>query len=56
SCDSWEYDDSIYASTILGKFNLVCDREWLISMSKSIFIAGYFVSNIIFGYLSDKYD
>ncbi|GBM57807.1 Organic cation transporter protein [Araneus ventricosus] len=54
SCDSWEYDDSIYTSTVLGKFNLVCDREWLISMSKSIFIAGYFVSNIIFGYLSDK--
>ncbi|CAL1299082.1 unnamed protein product [Larinioides sclopetarius] len=54
TCDSWEYDDSVFASTVLGKFNLVCNREWLISMSKSIFIAGYFVSNIIFGYLSDK--
>ncbi|KAF8778450.1 organic cation transporter protein-like [Argiope bruennichi] len=53
-CDSWEFDDSVYKSTVLGKFNLVCSREWLISMSKAIFIAGYFVSNTIFGFLSDK--
>ncbi|CAL1299090.1 unnamed protein product [Larinioides sclopetarius] len=54
TCDSWEYDDSVFTSTVLGKFNLVCNREWLISMSKSIFIAGYIAANTIFGYLSDK--
>ncbi|GBO10634.1 Solute carrier family 22 member 5, partial [Araneus ventricosus] len=53
SCDSWEYDDSIYSSTIVSQWNLVCDREWLISMSKSIFIAGIFLSSTLFAYLTD---
>ncbi|GBN40828.1 Organic cation transporter protein [Araneus ventricosus] len=54
-CDSWEYDDSVYKSTVLSQFNLVCDREWLISLSKSVFIAGYFLSATVFGYLADKF-
>ncbi|KAF8778842.1 Organic cation transporter protein like [Argiope bruennichi] len=54
-CDSWEYDDSIYKSTVLSQWNLVCDREWLISLSKSVFIAGYFLSATVFGYLADKF-
>ncbi|CAL1293370.1 unnamed protein product [Larinioides sclopetarius] len=54
SCNSWEYDYSIYSSTIVSKWNLVCDREWLISMSKSIFIAGVFLSSTLFAYLTDK--
>ncbi|CAL1293372.1 unnamed protein product [Larinioides sclopetarius] len=55
SCNSWEYDYSIYSSTIVSKWNLVCDREWLISMSKSIFIAGVFLSSTLFAYLTDKF-
>ncbi|XP_055945527.1 organic cation transporter protein-like isoform X1 [Argiope bruennichi] len=55
SCDSWEYDDSVYKSTVLGEWNLVCDREWFISLSKSIFIAGYMCSVTVFGYLADKF-
>ncbi|CAL1275448.1 unnamed protein product [Larinioides sclopetarius] len=54
-CSSWEYDDSIYKSTVLSEFNLVCDREWLISLSKSVFIAGYFLSATVFVHLSDKF-
>lgn len=55
ACDSWEYDNSVYHSTVLSEWNLVCDREWLVSMSKSIFLAGYFISSTLFGYLADKY-
>ncbi|GFV59798.1 organic cation transporter protein [Trichonephila clavipes] len=54
-CDSWEYDDSIYVSSVLSEWNLVCDREWFISLSKSIFIAGYMCSVTIFGFLADKF-
>ncbi|GBM57800.1 hypothetical protein AVEN_262571-1 [Araneus ventricosus] len=53
-CDSWEYDDTVYVSTLLSKFNMVCDKGWLVSISKSVFISGYFVSNTLFGYLSDN--
>ncbi|CAL1275450.1 unnamed protein product [Larinioides sclopetarius] len=54
-CASWEYDDSLYQSTVLSQFNLVCDREWLISLSKSVYIAGYFLSATVFVYLADKF-
>lgn len=53
-CDSWEYDNSVFIHTVLSEWNLVCDKEWLVSMSKSIFIAGYFFSAVIFGYLADR--
>ncbi|GIY86475.1 organic cation transporter protein, partial [Caerostris extrusa] len=55
ACDSWEYDDSTYINTVLSQWNLVCNREWFISFSKSIFIAGYMCSVSLFGYLSDKF-
>ncbi|GFU28687.1 hypothetical protein NPIL_203211 [Nephila pilipes] len=55
ACDSWEYDKSVYRSTVLSEWNLVCDREWLVSMSKSIFLAGYFISSTVFSFLADKY-
>ncbi|KAF8771701.1 Organic cation transporter protein like [Argiope bruennichi] len=40
-CESWEYDHSIYASSIVSQWNLVCDRAWLVSVAKSIFAAGF---------------
>ncbi|GFT66285.1 organic cation transporter protein [Nephila pilipes] len=54
ACDSWEYDRSVFRNTVLSEWNLVCDKEWLVSMTKSIFIAGYFLSAIVFGYLADR--
>ncbi|GFW33449.1 hypothetical protein TNCV_2796161 [Trichonephila clavipes] len=54
ACDSWEYDNSVFVRTVLSEWNLVCDKEWLVSMSKSIFIAGFFISAVIFGYLADR--
>ncbi|GFR15254.1 organic cation transporter protein, partial [Trichonephila clavata] len=53
SCDAWEYDTSFYTSTVLSQWDLVCDREWLVSLSKSVFMAGTFVSNLLFGQLAD---
>ncbi|GBM87585.1 Solute carrier family 22 member 5 [Araneus ventricosus] len=55
TCDSWEYDDSTYTSTIVSQWNLVCDREWLISVSNYMFIAGSLLSSTLFAYLTDKF-
>ncbi|GBO20296.1 Solute carrier family 22 member 7, partial [Araneus ventricosus] len=55
ACDSWEYDRSIYTSTIVSQWNLVCDRGWLVSMSKSIFVTGYLLSSTLFAYFTDKF-
>ena len=53
-CLSWEYDYSFYSSTVLSKFNLVCKRKWLVSVSKSVFMIGILMSSIIFGHLADR--
>ncbi|XP_015920935.2 organic cation transporter protein [Parasteatoda tepidariorum] len=54
-CDSWEYDNSIYVSTVLSKWDLVCEQEWLVSLSKSVFVAGYLFSATVIGHFADKY-
>ncbi|XP_022244729.1 organic cation transporter protein-like [Limulus polyphemus] len=53
-CPSWEYEDSFYISTIVSKWNLVCDKEWAISMSQSAFMGGYMTAVMVFGQLSDR--
>ncbi|GFY50390.1 organic cation transporter protein [Trichonephila inaurata madagascariensis] len=35
------------------QWDLVCDREWLISLAKSVFMFGYLLSVLIFGFISD---
>ncbi|XP_042898837.1 organic cation transporter protein [Parasteatoda tepidariorum] len=54
-CESWEYDTSLYTSTILSEWDLVCEKEWLVSLSKSLFAAGTLLSSPFEGYISDKY-
>uniref|UniRef100_A0A023GLG6 Putative synaptic vesicle transporter svop n=1 Tax=Amblyomma triste TaxID=251400 RepID=A0A023GLG6_AMBTT len=54
SCNSWEYDHSHYRSTIVDEWDLVCSRSWLVSLSQSVYMAGYMTSMIIFGQLSDR--
>lgn len=53
-CDSWEYDHTHYRSTIVDEWDLVCSRSWLVSLSQSVYMAGYMTSMIIFGQLSDR--
>ncbi|GFQ70041.1 organic cation transporter protein [Trichonephila clavata] len=51
-CDSWEYDSSVYHSTVLSE-DLVCDEDQ--TSPCQIFLAGYFISSTLFSYLADKY-
>ena len=54
-CTQWEYDHSFYKSTLIDAFDLVCGREYFISMSKSIYQFGFMVASILTGWMSDKY-
>lgn len=53
-CQKWEYADNFYSSTLVNEWDLVCDREWLISVTKSVFMAGYLVAVLVFGQVADK--
>lgn len=54
-CLEFEYDLSFWRSTIVNEFDLVCDRAWLSSMTKSTYQIGYGISSIGIGIISDRY-
>jgi MFS family permease len=37
------------------KFDLVCDRSYLASLSQSLYMSGYIIAGTILAHLSDKY-
>ena len=55
TCTHWEYDRTQYPETLISQFDLVCDREYLRSLSTSIFFIGTGVGAVVSGIISDKY-
>uniref|UniRef100_A0A8C3I0V1 Major facilitator superfamily (MFS) profile domain-containing protein n=1 Tax=Chrysemys picta bellii TaxID=8478 RepID=A0A8C3I0V1_CHRPI len=53
--DGWVYDKSIFTSTIITEWDLVCDSRQLKQMAQSIYMVGILVGGIIFGDLSDRF-
>ncbi|GFQ80548.1 organic cation transporter protein [Trichonephila clavata] len=53
-CTSWEYDTSVYRDTMVDEWDLVCDREWLISMSKTVYMVAFLISSSMSGQMSDR--
>ncbi|XP_067143563.1 solute carrier family 22 member 4-like, partial [Centruroides vittatus] len=52
-CRSWEYDHSQYRSSVIEKWNLVCESSWLSSVAGSSYFVGLFVAGIVSGQISD---
>nr|CAB3266152.1 organic cation transporter protein-like [Phallusia mammillata] len=55
TCTSWEYDQSMYESTIVSDFNLVCGNAWKTSMSQFLLMVGVFLGAMICGIGSDRF-
>ncbi|XP_034033881.1 solute carrier family 22 member 5 [Thalassophryne amazonica] len=53
--DGWEYDHSIYISTTVSEWDLVCDESWKVPLTSSLFYCGIFIGALISGQLSDRY-
>ncbi|XP_034033882.1 solute carrier family 22 member 5-like [Thalassophryne amazonica] len=52
--DGWEYDHSIYISTTVSEWDLVCDESWKVPLTSSVFYCGIFIGAFISGQLSDR--
>ncbi|XP_036619746.1 solute carrier family 22 member 8-like [Trichosurus vulpecula] len=53
--DGWIYDRSMFASTIVTEWDLVCDFRQLKEMAQSMYMAGILIGGIVFGSLSDRF-
>jgi len=54
-CERWDYDRSDWPETVVSQFNLVCDRDYLRSMSQSLYMAGIMIGSFVSGLLSDRF-
>ncbi|XP_069501072.1 solute carrier family 22 member 20-like [Ambystoma mexicanum] len=53
--EGWTYDHSVFSSTIVTEWDLVCDLRQMKQVAQTIYMAGVLVGAAIFGSLSDRY-
>merc|ERR1712012_575609 len=54
-CVRWDYDRSDWPETVVSQFHLVCERDYLRSMSQSLYMAGIMIGSFVSGLLSDRF-
>uniref|UniRef100_A0A8C3YIK4 Major facilitator superfamily (MFS) profile domain-containing protein n=1 Tax=Catagonus wagneri TaxID=51154 RepID=A0A8C3YIK4_9CETA len=52
--DGWVYDRSVFPSTIVMEWDLVCEARTLRDLAQSIYMAGVLVGAAVFGSLADR--
>ncbi|XP_045039423.2 solute carrier family 22 member 20 isoform X3 [Desmodus rotundus] len=56
SCkDGWVYDHSVFPSTIVTEWNLVCEARTLRDLAQTIYMAGVLLGAAVFGSLADRF-
>ncbi|XP_021540678.1 solute carrier family 22 member 12 isoform X3 [Neomonachus schauinslandi] len=53
--DGWVYDRSTFTSTIVAKWDLVCDSHALKPMAQSIYLSGILMGAAVCGHISDRW-
>ncbi|XP_071945462.1 organic cation transporter-like protein isoform X2 [Antedon mediterranea] len=53
--NGFEYDNSLYQTSVTEEFDLVCENTYLISLSLSLEYAGLLIGSLIIGNIGDRY-
>ncbi|CAH1775491.1 unnamed protein product [Owenia fusiformis] len=53
--NGWVYDRSLHYSTVLSKWDTVCDRQYLGPLVSTIYIGGMLVGSLLAGLVSDRF-
>ncbi|XP_045622943.1 organic cation transporter protein [Procambarus clarkii] len=54
-CTEWDFDTSVFSSTLTSEFGLVCGKDYLRATYQSIYMFSTIFSSLISGYIADKY-
>ncbi|KAK7071333.1 hypothetical protein SK128_003957 [Halocaridina rubra] len=54
-CLDYVYDKSVYATSAVIDYELVCDRAWLRATVQSLYMVGMLIGSYLFGDLSDRF-
>jgi len=54
-CDAWYFNTSIYTSTVVSEFELVCGDRWLMSSVQSTYMLGFMVGALVLSELADQF-
>ncbi|KAM4018730.1 solute carrier family 22 member 6-B-like [Anomaloglossus baeobatrachus] len=49
------YDLTLYTSTIVNEWDLVCEQEWMKELAQSTYMAGVLVGAMLYGPLADRF-
>ncbi|XP_043240224.1 organic cation transporter protein-like [Amphibalanus amphitrite] len=55
ACSRWVFDTSMYESTVVTEWNLVCGRKPMLSMLQSVLMLGGIVGSLLGGQLTDRF-
>ncbi|KAK0169034.1 hypothetical protein PV327_002783 [Microctonus hyperodae] len=53
-CTQFKYDETIFQSTYISEWNLVCDKQYLASLIQTLTMLALLTGNMTFGVLADK--
>lgn len=53
-CDEPEWNKTVFTETLQTKYNLICDKKWLVSFTQSMLYVGTLLGALTFGILADK--